>query len=486
MIAERIRHCFTGRKWSLILSAGLAILSILLLMDFENPRLRLSAGPNSTRRHAIAAWLCEQASKNDLSIDLLSNAGSEECLNLLKSKQLDVAIVSNGVVVPDDENIAVLASLHLEAVHLLVRKDLATLVRKDLAEKNSLIEAIRGKRIHLGEKGSTEWLLSRDFLHFMKLSLPSTSHPGDIIPTALTKSELLKTLQAILQADGADREALLSELPDCLFVLSSMPSSIVQTLVEAANFEIVPIPSPRAFLLDNLQDTAARTTLIHREFLEPTSIAKHSYFFRSGYPSTDCETIGVRLLVVARKDVSPIAVKKLMAAIFEGEFNHRITPKSPRDIATPYTVHPASAAYLDRNKPLIVNSILEWVSNGLSIFGAFSAGALSLYSLLRKKRSRNPSDYFTEIRLVERLAYEASSDSEEWIQRKAFLKQLEDRLIKLRHDLLEDVCEGRIKGDQVIANIMMLLVETRRSLSIVEGRPAESADHVYKVFRNAA
>ena len=464
MIPPRIRHFLTSWRWRLISSIGFAILCILFLLppliDFENPQIRLSAGPNATRRHAVATWLCEQASRSDLLIDILDNAGSEDCLNLLKSDQLDVAIVSSGVVVPDDENITVLAAIQLETVHLLVRKE--------LAEKGMLVEAIRGKRINLGEKGSTEWLLSQDFLNFMRLSLPSTLHSGDVIPTMLTKTELLEKSRAILQADGIKRDSLVAELPDCLFVLASMPSTIVQAMVEAANYEIVPIPATRAFLLDNLQDINARTTVIQREFLEPSYIPKHSYFSSRGYPSTDCETIGVRLLVVARKNLSSTAVRKLMATIFEGEFNHRITPKSPRDIATPYEIHPASVAYLDRDKPLIVNSILEWISEGLSIFGAFSAGALSLYSLLRRKKSRNPSDYFTEIRLVERLAYEESSNYEECLQRQANLKQLEDRLIKLRHDLLEDVCEGRIKGDQVVANIMMLLMETRRSLSIVE------------------
>jgi hypothetical protein len=87
---------------------------------------------------------------------------------------------------------------------------------------------------------------------------------------------------------------------------------------------------------------------------------------------------------------------------------------------------------------------------------------------------------------VERLAYEENSNSEEWLQRQANLKRLEDRLTKLRHDLLEDVCDGRIKGDQIIANIMMLLMETRRSLTIIEGYPAESKERDYKATRHAA
>lgn len=482
MSFEKIRHWLTSRKWALVCSCGFAVLCILLLvdsqLDSDDQEIRLSAGPAATRRHAVAVWLCEQAAQNDLTINLFDTTGVEDSLKLLKSNQLDVAIISNGVVVPDDENITVLAAIQQEAVHVLVRKE--------MTEKGSLVEAIRGKRVNLGEQGSTEWLISRDFLSFMRLKLPSTSHAGDVIPTMFNKSELLEKSRAILEAEDVDKAALISELPECLFVLSSMPSPIVQALVEVANYQIVPVPATRAFLLDNLQDSNARTAVLEREFLEPTSIPKHSYFSKFSYPSNDCETIGVRLLVVARKQLAPLAVQKIMKTIFEGEFNHRITPKSPRDVATPYAIHPASVAYLDRDKPLIVNSVLEWLSEGLSIFGAFSAGALSLYSLVRRKKSRNPSDYFAEIRRVEQLAYNEISNSEDWIERQQFLKQLEERIVKLRYDLLEDICEGRIKGDQVVSNIMMLLNEARRNLSMVAKQTPESTERNFRVVRSAA
>jgi hypothetical protein len=178
-----------------------------------------------------------------------------------------------------------------------------------------------------------------------------------------------------------------------------------------------------------------------------------------------------------------------MKTIFEGEFAHRIQPTSPRDIATPYSIHPAAVAYLDRDKPLIVNSVLEWLSKGLSIFGAFSAGALSLYSLLWRTKSRNPSHYFTEIRGVEQLSLTANADSVAQIQQRELKKHLDERLVMLRHDLLEDICECRIKGDQVISNILMLLKDARRSLAMANGQVVDSGDRligIYEVAREAA
>ena len=45
--------------------------------------------------------------------------------------------------------------------------------------------------------------------------------------------------------------------------------------------------------------------------------------------------------------------------------------------------------------------------------------------------------------------------------------------LKLRQYLIEDICEGRIKGDQIIANILVLLKDTRRHLPKSEGLNAD-------------
>ena len=133
----------------------------------------------------------------------------------------------------------------------------------------------------------------------------------------------------------------------------------------------VPLPAVRAILADNLQDSDAIQTVIQREFLQRTVIPAYSYFTTRGFPETDCETLGVRLLLVARKDVPALSVQPLMRTVFEGQFARRIQPQSPREFATPYAIHPAALAFLDREKPLAIAETIDWFSKGLSIFGAF-------------------------------------------------------------------------------------------------------------------
>ena len=459
-----IRRPAGNRKLAVLCSIGFAGVSLALAVPLLLPTvpssLRLSAGPGATRRHAVAAYLCEQAARNQLTIQLTTNAGSEKCLELLKSNELDAAIVSSGVVVPGDDDIMVLGALQLEAVHLLVRKE--------IAQADSLIEALRGRRINLGEHGSTERLLAHEYLQFAHFKLPSADKPGDVVPLEIGKVELINKARDILQAQGLQRERLIDELPDGLIVLATMPSQIVQLLIEAAGYEVLPLPAVRAFLLDNLQHDDSNKTVLQREFLERTTIPSQSYFAKRGFPEHECETMGVRLLVVARKDVPSASVKALMKSIYEGEFVRRILPKSPRELATPYAVHPAAVAYLDRDKPLIVNDFLDWLSNGLSILGAFCAGALALYSLLLRRRGRRPSDYLLEIRKIDHQVFESESRSPARSQLNDLVKRLDQRLLGLRRELIEDLCEGRIKGDQVVSNILLLLKDTRRDLTTLE------------------
>jgi TRAP-type uncharacterized transport system substrate-binding protein len=466
---HKLRSWFTARTLIRTGSAGLGVLSLVLLARLlvarELPTLRMSAGPAGTRRHTVTTYLCEQAARNNLSINLVPSAGTEECLHLLKTGQLDVALVSSGVKVPDDDEIMVLGATQLEAVHFLVRGDMAS--------NRPLIEVVRGKRVNIGEPGSGERLLAQEFLKFTRLKPPSADKPGDVIPTEFSKRDLIQTAQAIQRATGAEREALIAKMPEFVMVLASMPSTVVQSLVEAADYRVVSLPGTRAFLLDNLQDSHARTTVIEREFLEPTTILARSYFGRSSYPEADCETVGMRLLVVARRDVPARAVRPLMEALFEGEFARRILPRSPRELATQYAIHPAAEDYFDRDKPLAIGPVVEWASKGLSFFGAFSAGALSLYGLLRRKKIRKPSDYYAEIRQIEQIARGASVDAAVPSQPSELAIYLQDRLLGLRRDLIEDICDGHIKGDQVVANILSLINDTRRSTPMLSGQAVD-------------
>lgn len=317
-MSKPIRLRSKDRALALLCCIGFPILGLGLAVShwvqWKPPALRMIAGPESTRRHAVARYFCEKAASNDLSIELVTTAGSEDCLNRLRAGNLDVAVVNNGIVVPDHEDISVLGALQPEVVHVLVRRELSGAA--------PFAKRIRGKRVNLGEKGSTEWLLARELLTFGRLTLPTTNRAGDVVPTEYGKADLADKARLILGADAPNRPALIAELPDCLLVVASVPSTLVQLLVEAADYQIEPFRGVRAFLADNMQDDSAKTTIIDREFLEPAVLTANSYFSTQWFPAADCETIGMRLLVVARKGVPDRAIRPLMQTLFEREFSH--------------------------------------------------------------------------------------------------------------------------------------------------------------------
>lgn len=463
-----VHSWFNRRALAMVCCIGFAILGLTLAVTFwmqrKPPALRMSAGRESTRRHAMAAYFCEKAARNDISLELVTTAGSEDCLNQLLAGSLDVAFVNNGVVVPDHKDITVLGALQPEVVHVLVRPEFAGAL--------PLAERIRGKLVNLGEKGSTDWLLARELLALSRLTLPTPDRAGDVVPTEYGKADLAEKAREILNATGPKRLALIAELPDCLLVVASVPSTVVQLLVEAADYRIEPVPGVRAFLADNLQADSKTATIIDREFLEPAVLPANSYFTTRGFPAADCETVGMRLLVVARENVPNRAIRPLMRTLFEREFAHLAQPKSPREVATPYATHPAAVTYLDRDKPLVAKAVMEWISQSMSLIGAFTAGVLSLYGLVRWKKIRKPSDYFAEIRRVEQLAY-GEGDRPAAPDRQGYLAEdFDERLMKLRQELIQDICEGRIKGDHVIANILTLLRDVRSNLPKSKGEPA--------------
>ncbi|HTN76774.1 MAG TPA: hypothetical protein VL096_16055, partial [Pirellulaceae bacterium] len=177
-------------------------------------------------------------------------------------------------------------------------------------------------------------------------------------------------------------------------------------------------------------------------------------------------------LLVARADVANPTVKKLMKSMFESEFARRIQPMSPREILAPYRVHPGALAYLNRNQPIITEEWFELAGSALSIFGAFSAGALTLYGFVRRKRIKRPEEYLEEIRKIDLLAAGLSRDCDATIAPQMLVRQLDHRLVKLKEQLIQDYCDNRVQGEMVMMSILSMLADSRAQLH----RPAPPED----------
>jgi hypothetical protein len=127
-------------------------------------------------------------------------------------------------------------------------------------------------------------------------------------------------------------------------------------------------------------------------------------------------------------------------------------------------MHAGTVAYLDRDKPVAFDQVMEGVNKVFSVLGAITAGALSLYGFLWKASGRKPTDYYAEIRSMERSTHADEIRNLAPDQVDELLRTVDSRLLSLRRDLVEDICEGRLGSDQAVANIIALLQDYRKSL----------------------
>ncbi len=474
-----------SNRWlAICLSLGCAVLcGILVTRTYReevHEELRVSAGPKSTKRFEIASFFCEQASKQGLMLNLEPTSGSVECIELLMAGKLDVAFINNCISIPDDDDVQVLGVVGIEPFHVLVRGN--------FSEQKRLGVWLKGKRIGVGEKGSTEWLFAHEALAYERLKLPTTSEPGDVTPVEYKKEDLLSFCQSISEAKTSEKINLIDKLPECLLVQGALPSIIVQRLIEVANYQLVPIAATEAFLNDTFRSKTYGNGKIERQFLEATKIPMLTYLGHPDgdwrLPESDCITLGARLIVVARKEVPSHTVELLAETLYEGEFQSRMRSLSPREVPSPFGIHDGAIAYLDRDKPVVVNEVMEGVNKALSILGAMSAGGLSIYGLFWKSRLRKPTDYFAELRKLELLYHSQSNDASDKEIRESILRSIEHRIVALRHELIDDICEGRITNEQSISTIITILQDYRNSTP--QCSPTVQAENLLPQTRNLA
>lgn len=474
---KKNKPLFRRLRLALISCSVLLILSALYygwshFLQEQTVVLRASAGRTVTRRHQLAVELRDAASSAGINLNLVSTAGSEEALQLVDAGKLDVAIVSSGILSTGKENIRELATFHVEPAHILIRKE--------LAEQGGLLrDMVRGKRINLGEPGSSAHALALEILAFARMKPGTATENGDFQANAWGSEELIQRADAILQATGPERVRLTNELPDALLLVASMPSLVVQKLLETADYQLVMLPFSRAFTLNTTHDGGSLNSLIDHSYMEQVVIPAGTYLGNRPLPEKDCTTIGLRLLLVAHKDVPASVVFRLMGSVMEGEFARRHQPVGPSEKASPYKVHLGALAYENRNKPYIFNEVIEAGKKAMSVFGLFSAGALSLFALMRSKVNKSASEYLNEIRQIELIARGMVDDTQAPRETAALASYLDQRLAKLKSELIHACCKKQFKNEMMLLNILTILVDTRQQVAqlLTRGEEVASPDN---------
>ncbi len=440
---------------------GFALLGILAIVvalyigwrvpGESNIHLKMTAGRTTGERHRIAEGLKREGVGRSLYLDLVGTPGSAAAITALDERKLDVALVQGGFDLGNHPNLCQVAMLHVEPLHLLVKEEWHSAVSTHLL-------ALRGKTVALGDPGSGTYALSRELLNFAGL------RPGDY-------KESVDNTPALVEV--TDR----SKLPDAVFLVSSLPSSLVRSLVALHNYRLVPLPYYEAFTLGAIdRERESKTPLandktirIDRRHVYRAQIPAFAYEVEPGVPPNTMETLGTRLLVVARKDVSRAAVMRLLDLIYASPFAQSVQPPIDTkllDNSPELTWHDGTVSYQRRNAPVIAGDVIDMIEKEVSILGALIGVLFFLGQWIRrrylKRQDLGFQAYIMPVHEIERKAIA--------LEREATLElgpllELQEELNRLKGEALKKFAEGELTGETLMSGFLTHVDNTRDYLT---------------------
>jgi hypothetical protein len=448
-----------------ILGLALVGVSLLGLAVFLALQFRRSRVPPLTltttltyRLRTLAAHTAAEAEKRGLTVQLASEYHPlDEALELVNTHAVDLGLLPGGHSAVGLPNVRQVAALDVDPLHLLVRRELFPDVTKSLT-------ALKGKRVSLNVRGSGQ-ALAREVLRFAKLRVPSDAGPGDFLPLYLSDQDLATQLTQAENRQGSARDQLLQDLPDAVFTLSPLPSAAAQKLVQVAHYRLVSLPFSEAFIADRGALPNDEDPPVSAAHVIPCQIPAYLYDTDPPVPAQTCQTLGIRVLLVAHRDTDPRAVAQLLESIHEPPLVSLLKPAPPDQQGHAYEHHAGFSQYLQRNRPVLTPQSLAHLGTVLGGVGAFTGGMVAFYGLLRLRQSRRFEYYFREIRRIELVASGAEADPDAPESAPERLRYLEAKLTDLKCRAVMDFAAGGLKGEGLMQGIVALINDTRNSLS---------------------
>ena len=443
------------RGW-LALLLGVAALGIALAITLRaSPpavgQVTLTAGFGDTTRTLVARRLADALAARGLRTQLVETSSTEDSLTGVDRGTIDFALVSSAYRTEGHPHVRAVTPLYVEALHLLVKAELADDVTRGL-------DALRGHTADLGPRGSTTAGLATAVLDFAGVT------PGDATGRDgyVVRSNELGQLVALVEK--GDRAAL----PDAVLHLATVPSKIALQLIRSAGYRLVPLPFAEAFRLGVLiadEQTRGVVGEIDRRHVLDTVIPAFTYEIDPAIPDVPLHTIGARLTLVANDAVPAEAVERVLDTVFSADVAQVTSPPlEPAVLALPSRteLHPGALEYLRRDKPYVTDDTVNALSNSLSILGALAGGGLFLWQWWRQRtrarRDETFGTYMLRIADVERrlaaLELAATLELEP-------LAELQRELLQLKSEALERFADGELGDQAALSDLLMPLNAAR-------------------------
>lgn len=412
----------------------------------------LTAGDDGTTRALVARALAAEITAHGTECTVVTAGDSAGEFEAVLSGRVDFALISAAFLdARHDRHIRILAPLQIEALHLLVKREISADVDAGLA-------GLAGHTVDLGPAGSAGSGLARAVLGFTGLGAAGAGAPNGVRLLQLALGDLEARI-------GGDRAAL----PDAAFHLATMPSLVANRLVREADYVVVPLPFAEALRLQAIVDPDSRTSgedAIDRRLVVDTVIPPYLYRSEPAVPETPLPTLGARLVLVASSSVSAATVERVLGAAFDTHFARLLHPPIDRSLlaAMPRrSLHEGAVDYLARNEPAITGEMVGDLNNSLGIAGALiGAGAFAAQGWRQRKRAQREqvvASHLVRVAAVERRIVEIELSAELDLDT---LIALQRELLVLKGSVLEFFTSGRLDDHAALAGMLAPVDAARR------------------------
>lgn len=419
--------------------------------------LKFSGGNVCPQRSAMAHNICQEVHDAGIVLDAAEATNSEATCAAVNRGELDLGLILGGFPANMHKNVRQVATFGVEPLHLLVRPDV-------LRGKPATLEMLRGKTVALGEQGTNGALLSESLLRFAGLKPSTSTSSGDFTASYIRNRDMHVAINAVASASPESRAGFAAILPDAVFVVDTVPMPLVDKLVKIGSYQLVPLPYATALHLDSRRNHPDGDNQIDHSRLETVTIPACAYGINPPSPATDCETFGLRLMLVANKNVSSTAVNRLLRALDSDIIKRYRIDLSVGDQVREFPIHPGAVAFANGRKPLILGEMIEPVGNVLSVGGAAGAGMFAVWGFFRGLRAVHPDVHLRQIDRIERLLRGEEQDTTAPVLPCDFIDHLESRLVTIKRAAIEDYAAKRLEGDEAFMSILTLIADMRHLL----------------------
>jgi TRAP transporter TAXI family solute receptor len=323
------------------------VFALTMLIGPSPPKkITLASGSVGGAYHAFAERYREALAKQGIKVDVIDTNGSQENLELLTSKQADVAFVQSGTsdLVEDPDALRGIASLYYEPLWIF---------QKDFTPVAQLGDLV-GKRLAIGSVGSGTHAVVTKLLERNGVTKDNT------------------TLQTLGMA--AARDALLKGETDYAFFIASPKAKIVDELMRSPDTHLVGIKRHKAYVRNVL-------------FVTDVEIAEGTFDLRHNVPRQDLVVLSTLATLVCQKDLHPAIVELLASTARELHSEPGLLERGgqfPTPDNLEFAIHEAASDYFTSGPSFLARQLPFWLANLLKKLLVLAIPLLTLLLPLMK------------------------------------------------------------------------------------------------------